>query len=356
MTAATGRPAVPSGGSGRGVDATASTGGSSLGAPSDERARALAAALVAALRSGDEARFARGFTAGPMAALGARLWRNWRAMPVADIVAAGPELEVRWASPGEAVPAGERLAVLVASDGAIGALRGKGVTPLWLGDEVTFTPGVRGGTLASTRVPRDVVAGWSSAADRAARHVSARLDAPGWDGALSLVLPADAAAMARATGRPLEEAAGTAATTVASSSGPPRIVVNVTSVRPDARAGLLAHEGVHVATRSAGSPAPLWAVEGLAESVGTELDRAQSARNAELVRRRVSRGVPAALPTPEELAAPGVDGETAYALAEVAVEALIARDGRAATLAWIAEPTRRPEPRDPLGAYRAALG
>ena len=107
-----------------------------------------------------------------------------------------------------------------------------------------------------------------------------------------------------------------------------RIVVNPALARqPERERRLtLTHETVHVATRSARSPAPLWAVEGLAEYVAYQAQPAASAPTRQRLGRALQgQRLPAAWPDDAAFATTGPEAETVYAQAWVAC-AVIARD------------------------------
>jgi hypothetical protein len=93
------------------------------------------------------------------------------------------------------------------------------------------------------------------------------------DGQVVVEVPATVADFAAVLGQPVGRYAGIAAVAhqVGDGDRPPlRIVVNPragTLVTAEQLAEIVRHEIVHVLTRSPESPAPLWAVEGLAEWV-----------------------------------------------------------------------------------------
>ena len=304
------------------------------------------AALIRGWQSGEETRFLAAFAPGRSAqALGVRLWDTWRSLPEVGLAAApGDVVEVTWRAGSESRPAAHRLRAVLRS-GLVGDLVADGPLPLWLRAPIRVTG--RGGAVLVT--PRDadpaLRAGWLAAAASASdRLTRARLGAAAapWDGRLVVERPAgliDFAAMVTLPGQAL---GGTAAVTRmdARDSGP-RIVVNpqaTADLSATAASDLLAHEGVHVATRSPWLTAPLWAVEGLAESVGASPGGEQALRNRELARSAVRRaGVPTQLPVDEAFGRSGVAVEEAYALAQVAVEACVDRFGRATFLGWVAD-------------------
>lgn len=297
----------------------------------------LAADLGEALTRGDRAAFADCF-AGSATDLADRLWRNWSALRVEAPTWAGPTLQVRWRAPGERDAAVETLAV-TAPAGRIATLAATGPAPLWLPGPLTVrsTPGAA--LLAATGVPDAEASAWLAAAAEAAAVVAAAGLAGAarrWDGVLVVGVPADAAAFAATAGLPATRAAATQAVTVMADAGsPPRITLHRAAVGGlDAvgRRAVLVHEGVHVATRSAVSAAPLWLVEGVAESVAAAADPTTRARNAALLD---AAGRPAGLPTRADLDGPAAD--VAYARSALAVEAAIGRWGRPEVMAWLAD-------------------
>jgi hypothetical protein len=116
---------------------------------------------------------------------------------------------------------------------------------------------------------------WLSVVRSAATAVRRGLPTDGLDRAGDVVVevPATPADFAAVLGQPLDRSAAIAAVAhqVGEGDQPPlRVVINprsATQVTNDQLAEIVRHEIVHVATRSPESPAPLWAVEGLAEWV-----------------------------------------------------------------------------------------
>jgi hypothetical protein len=141
----------------------------------------------------------------------------------------------------------------------------------WLGPLTTAQAG--GVTiLAGSGQP---AARWLSVVRSAATAVRRELPVDGtdWTGDVVVEVPATPADFAAVLGQPLDRYAAIAAVAhqVGEGDRPPlRVVVNPrsgTQVTDDQLAEIVRHEIVHVATRSPESPAPLWAVEGLAEWV-----------------------------------------------------------------------------------------
>lgn len=311
--------------------------------------------LRAALARADRPAFGSCFT-DEAADLADRLWRSWTALQ-AEPTLEGTTLTVRWRAPGEQGASVETLDAATA-DGRIAALSVRGPAPLWLPGRLRIDAAPGAALLAFADLPDADAAAWLAAAAEASAFVgSAGLDAAAraWDGTLVVGLGATAAWFAATAGLPPGQAAATqAATVMASRESAPRITLNRTGVAGLDAAGrraVLVHEGVHVATRSAVSAAPLWLVEGVAESTTASADPATRARNAAL-RRAAPR--PSALPTPADLAGPAADA--AYAWAALAVDAAVARWGRPAVMSRLADwpAAARPDEDDFTAALRDA--
>ncbi len=92
----------------------------------------------------------------------------------------------------------------------------------------------------------------------------------------------------------------------------------------DQLAELLRHEIVHVATRSPQSPAPTWAVEGLAEWVAVDPDSGRRSPGVVAVLAAVRRdGPPARLPGEAEFAVGATELNQAYAEAWLACRYIV---------------------------------
>lgn len=174
---------------------------------------------------------------------------------------------------------------------------------------------------------------WTDLAVSAAADVHDHLPSvlrQGWDGHLVVEVPGSGNDFARVLGGAPAAYATTAAVT--RPEGPTtgaavRAVVNPATA-PDSDVELattLTHETVHVATRSATSPAPLWAVEGLAEYVALEAHPSQ--RKAELAVLPTG-GSPTRLPTDARFTAGGKDVTAAYAQAWLACKTIAEHRGR----------------------------
>jgi hypothetical protein len=113
-----------------------------------------------------------------------------------------------------------------------------------------------------------------------------------------------------------------------------RVVVNPEVTRQLAPLGIavvLTHEVVHVATRSADSPAPTWAVEGFADYIALTAYPAAGDGAGEPLLQQVRRsGAPEALPDDERFRAGQPDLAASYAGAWLACRSIAAAYGPAA--------------------------
>ena len=214
---------------------------------------------------------------------------------------------------------------------------GREAQPLWWRHGVTRID--RGGLillLGAGQAPTQ----WTELVAASVADARAHLPAPlvrRWPGRVVVEVPGSVEDFATVLGADRSTYAGTAAVTRA--EGPNtraalRIVVNpALAQRPVLERRLtLTHETVHVATDSAQSPAPLWAVEGLAEFVAY---RAQpSARRStrhELGTALASDGVPTGWPADRAFGAGAGQVRATYAQAWIACD-VIARDHSSAAL------------------------
>lgn len=148
-------------------------------------------------------------------------------------------------------------------------------------------------------------------------------DAPrGWSGDLTVEVPASRRDFEAVLGADPGSYAAIAAVTLAegpTTSAALRVVVNPEVTRTLAPVGVavvLTHETVHVATRSADSPAPTWAVEGFADQVALQAHPDAADEVAEPLLRQVRRsGPPPALPADERFAAGEAEIAVTYAAA-----------------------------------------
>lgn len=146
---------------------------------------------------------------------------------------------------------------------------------------------------------------WLSRAERARSDVRRWLppgSAEGFD-PIVVEVPATTVSFAAVVGVPAASYADIAAVTVAAGPTPTaarRVVVNPAAARRLTEEGLavtLAHEAVHAVTRSPSSPAPTWAVEGLADYVAlAAYPGARSATEGLLLSQVRTEGAPDRLP------------------------------------------------------------
>lgn len=329
----------------------------------------LAARLAVPLRAGERDAFLALFTdaSRPAAAVLFDNWRLLRAVELSDEDADDPSVRlvrVRWRAGGESRSATHRVA-FVSSTGGFDREVDADPTPgpVWARSAIGVHRDQDATLVAAVRVAEQVEP-WLEAARAAAAHLATADLGPAadaWDGALVVALPGDAGTFARMADRG-EGLAGTFAYTLATGVGDePHIVLNpdfLDGWAAEDRLGVLVHEGVHAATSSMFSAAPLWVVEGFAEHVAAAVWPRQAAANADLVERAVAAGPPKALPGPPDFGVSGDALATAYALSEVAVAAMIARWGRPAALVWIADwdDPGRPSADELTAVYLSALG
>jgi hypothetical protein len=141
-----------------------------------------------------------------------------------------------------------------------------------------------------------------------------------WTGAAVVEVPASRAAFEAVVGAAPGSYAGVAAVTLAdgpAATAAPRIVVNPEVTRTLTEVGVatvLTHEMVHRATRSADSPAPTWAVEGLADEVAFRTHPTAAKASSQLLADQVrGHGAPRALPSDDRFGADQADLDLTYA-------------------------------------------
>ncbi|MCW2803782.1 MAG: hypothetical protein JWN06_1999 [Propionibacteriaceae bacterium] len=222
------------------------------------------------------------------------------------------QVRVRWRLPEEQLPAEHQvwISFVLANNGALVAgtsdvpARDSRGQPLWWLEPVTAAR-----TAGSVAVVGSggAATDWAARAEVAASQVAARLPrslAAGWDRRLVVEVPASRRSFERVLGVAAGSYRRIAA--VAWAEGPTpktaavRIVVDpeaVSSLAGEGLAILLTHEATHVATRSPGSAAPTWLVEGLADYVAYQAYPDTRDAAAATVLAEVSRhGPPRALP------------------------------------------------------------
>lgn len=262
----------------------------------------------------------------------------------------GPGAEVRqvrvqWQLPGESAAAEQSvwLTLLATADGTelAGTADDAGPdTPAqpiwWLGPLTRVTRGdvtlLLGAGQPSSR--------WTDLTADSVQAARRRLPAPlgrHWPGVVVVEVPSTVADFEKVLGASPRAYASTAAVT--RPEGPTteaatRIVVNPASAKESTteRRLTLSHETVHVATRSASSPAPLWAVEGLAEYVAYETQpKATADAKQRLAAALRDHGVPDGLPADAAFGAGANDVTVAYAEAWTVCR-LVAREHSRADL------------------------
>lgn len=144
----------------------------------------------------------------------------------------------------------------------------------------------------------------------------------GWSGELTVEVPASRRDFEAVLGADAGSYAAIAAVTLAAgptTSAALRVVVNPDVSRRLAPVGVavvLTHETVHVATHSADSPAPTWAVEGFADYVALQAHPGAADEAVEPLLSQVRRsGPPSALPGNERFRAGEPDLAVTYAAA-----------------------------------------
>ena len=152
--------------------------------------------------------------------------------------------------------------------------------------------------------------------------------ARGWSGRLVVQVPGSPEAFEQVLGAPGGSVDHIAAVTRADgrnpATAPIRIVVNPVASGKLTEVGvsvLLAHEATHAATHSVDSPAPAWAIEGLADHVAyTAYPDARQAASAPLEAQVRTGRVPRALPEDERFRASQKHIDLAYAEAWLACD------------------------------------
>lgn len=309
----------------------------------------LAGRAARAWASGDPSAFGGLFVPG----LGDRLWETLRLLGATAVEGTAEGLRVTWPVPGGTAVVVQGLPCSASGGRLLPATRPP--APVWVAGAVRVSTAPGAALVADATVDAAHAARWLAAAAEASALVGdAALGqaAEAWDGVLLVDLPAQQN-FSGVAGLGAGQASGTQAATIMDAAGSaPRVVGNLAAEPAGAALRtLLVHEGVHAATRAAVSAAPLWLVEGVAESVACATDPAARARGAELIR---GAPRPSALPTRADLDAP--DAERAYAFAALAADAAIARWGRPAVMGWLADWGRAARPSDAelAACFRAA--
>lgn len=178
---------------------------------------------------------------------------------------------------------------------------------------------------------------WLAQAAAACEAVRKRIGAADRDpdGTLVVELPQSRAVFERTLGVAGGSYAGVAAAAWPmgpdAAEAPVHVVVNpeLTGRLSDlGREVLLTHEAVHVATRSPGSPAPTWLVEGYADQIAYRAHPTGAAPAEAAVRERVrTKGVPSSWPSESDFAPAAADLDLAYDLAWTAARSIASAYG-----------------------------
>jgi hypothetical protein len=247
---------------------------------------------------------------------------------------------VSWSLPGESRTAEEELWLSFVDEpsatGAAPGLRlvgdsdGPGAgspAPIWWQQPVHLQ---RDGTTVLLTDDRDTA--WLGQASAARQAVRKRIGVADRDptGALIVEIPQSRAAFERTLGVPSTSYARVAAAAwpmgADTSTAPIHVVVNPEATERLSslgRAVLLTHEAVHVATRSPGSPAPTWLVEGYADRIAYRAHPTADGPAIDAVREAVrTDGVPRDWPTEADFAPQAADLDLSYDLAWTAARSI----------------------------------
>lgn len=279
----------------------------------------LARTLTERLAAEDEKAFLAAFAPSPGSqALGHRMFATLSQAPALLTANAG-KLQVCWGLPGEPQVCSEASAGL--AGGRIANLTVASSGTEWLGEPLGMHSSA---TLVVAAGTASHLSRWSRAAEAgiAALARVAPTDRR-WTEPVVVLVPDSLTGFAAYAG---EDAARVAAVTVVPGlpeSKGVRVVVNPTVTQKSSDdAVLITHEAVHasmLSPRLTGTPG--WMVEGIAEALTAEAYPQVAATNRGLARTAVRGGVPTALP---DVAQPT---SVAYALAQVAVRAMVAQVG-----------------------------
>jgi hypothetical protein len=205
--------------------------------------------------------------------------------------------------------------------------RGDSPTPLWWQQPVTLQRS--GSTLLLTARPAPTWLDQAVAARQAVRQRVGPAERDP-DGSLVVELPQSRAVFERTLGVPARSYAGVAAAAWPMGPDAATAAIHVV-VNPEAtdrlsdlgREVLLTHEAVHVATRSPGSAAPTWLVEGYADQIAYRAHPAGNAPAKEAVREHVrANGAPKKWPSDADFAPDADDVDLAYDLAWTAARSI----------------------------------
>lgn len=247
------------------------------------------------------------------------------------------EVRVSWSVPGDRAPSSQRVWMTVVRSGS--GVRWGGVadgphaprqTPLWWLEPIRYGHSGAATVITGARVN---TSNWVAAANTAVRKDAPRLPGSRWNQKLVIIVPSNERLMEEALGVGQGTDSALAAITwpdgTSAASAPDRIMINPAG-QPSAlsTAIVLAHETVHVATRSPTSRAPSWLVEGFADDIAY-LGYPQGAQvSADSLLAEVKRnGPPAALPGENDFAVSHRDLNRSYAQAWLACRYLAERFG-----------------------------
>jgi len=266
-------------------------------------------------------------------------------LPTARRAALGPDawvqlVSVRWALPDESRTAEEDVWLTFvdepAVDGGAPTLRLAGDTdgpgagfpvPIWWQQPVQLQR-----DRATMLLTDDDDTEWLGQASAAQRAVRKRIGVAERDpkGSLVVEIPQSRTAFERTLGVPSTSYAQVAAAAwpmgVDTTTAPIHVVVNPEATARLSGLGrevLLTHEAVHVATRSPGSPAPTWLIEGYADRIAYRAHPAADAPATKTVRDSVRKqGVPRDWPAEEDFAPQAAELDLSYDLAWTAARSI----------------------------------
>jgi hypothetical protein len=265
------------------------------------------------------------------------------------------EVAVDWQVPGDADASDQALWLTVVTEDGEALLAGvtdgpdqPTPTPLWWCEPIRL-----GHTRHATVIggARTDVAAWADRAETAALAIAEQLTADGadgqapgarWNGRVVMLVPSNESLLEQVTGTAPGSQSGLAAITWPDGSqlsrAPMRILINpggrTTPSEDDLGTALvLAHETVHVATRSPASAAPTWLVEGFAEQLAYRAYPAAAGPAEDLVLAEVVRsGAPTELPSEQDFDRTGTRLDLAYAQSWLVCRDLGHRYGSSALL------------------------
>lgn len=279
----------------------------------------LARTLTERLAAEDEKGFLAALAPSPGAqALGHRMFATLSQAP-AVLTTKDGRLRVCWGLPGEPRVCSEATASLV--DGRIDNLTAASSGTEWLGEPMGVHSSA---TLVVAAGTAWHLSRWSRAAEVAIAALT-RVAPPDkrWTDPVVIVVPDSFTGFAAYAG---EDAARTAAVTLVPGlpeSEGVRVVVNPTVNQKSADDQvLITHEAVHarmLSPRLTGTPG--WLVEGIAEALTAQAHPQVATANRKLARAAIGDGVPTALPDVQQAT------QASYALAQVAVQAMVAQVG-----------------------------